>query len=143
MMKSLSTLHRLQNHKLDNESKALTTLETRNAELQRSLDILGQYRREMSRLPTYGSAFALHNRNIMHRQLGDLIDKQNEERLALTLSIAQQKKVVLDAFVARKSSEIILERLRLRQSFETQRQEQKILDELALNQIRLSELDKR
>lgn len=142
-MKSLSTLHRLQSHKLDNESKALTTLETRNVELQRSLDVLGQYRREMSRLPTYGSAFALHNRNIMHRQLGDLIDKQHEEKVALKLSIAQQKKAVLDAFVARKSSEIILERQRVRQSFETQRQEQKILDELALNQVRLAARDKR
>lgn len=137
-MKALSQLHKLQGHKLDSESKALTTLETRRAGLQRSLDTLAQYQREMSRLPAYGSAFDLHNRNIMHRQLGTLIDKQHDEKVALKLSIAQQKRVVLDAFIARKSSEIMLERLRLRQVIEAERQEQKIQDELALNRVRLA-----
>jgi len=137
-MKALRQLHRLQNRKLDTESKTLTVLETRKTELQRSLDALGQYQREMSRLPDYTPAFALHNRSIMHRQLGELIDKQHDEQATLTLSIAQQKKEVLRAFVARKSSEIMLERRQAREAQEAQRREQKALDELAVNRARLA-----
>lgn len=134
-MKALTQLHRLQSRELDKESKELTTLEARKLELRRSLDALGAYQREMSRLPAYGSAFALHNRSIMHRQLGDLIEQQHDEKAALRLSITQQKKEVLDAFVAKKSSEIMLERLRARQALDEARREQKVLDELALNQV--------
>lgn len=134
-MKALRQLHRLQGRALDMESKALIPLETRRAELQRSLDALGVYQREMSRLPAYGSAFALHNRSIMHRQLGDMIEKQHDEQAALRLSISQQKREVLDAFVAKKSSEIMLERLRVRQAFDEARREQKTLDELTINRV--------
>ncbi|MCP2006035.1 hypothetical protein M976_01920 [Buttiauxella ferragutiae ATCC 51602] len=140
-MKALNQLHGIQSRKLDKESRELATLETRRVEAQRSLDALGQYRREMSRLPDYNPAFSLHNRSIMHRQLGDLIDKQHDEQVALKLSIVQQKKEVLNAFVARKSSEIMLERLQARQALEAQRREQNILDELALNRARLVTLD--
>lgn len=135
-MKALNQLQRLQSRALDKESQALTTLEGRRAELQRSLDALGVYQREMSRLPAYGSAFALHNRSIMHRQLGDLIEKQHDEKAALRLSIDQQKREVLDAFVAKKSSEIMLDRLRARQALDEARREQKALDELTINRIR-------
>lgn len=135
-MKALNQLQRLQSRALDKESQALTTLEGRRAELQRSLDALGVYQREMSRLPAYGSAFAMHNRSIMHRQLGDLIEKQHDEKAALRLSIDQQKREVLDAFVAKKSSEIMLDRLRARQALDEARREQKALDELTINRIR-------
>lgn len=132
-MKALSQLHRLRGRVLDKETKALIPLETRKAKLQRSLDALGVYQREMSRLPAYGSAFALHNRSIMHRQLGDMIEKQHDEEAALRLSISQQKRAVLNAFVAKKSGEIMLDRLRIRQAFDQARREQKAVDELTIN----------
>lgn len=134
-MKALSQLHRLRGQMLDKETKALTPLETRKAKLQRSLDALGVYQREMSRLPAYGSAFALHNRSIMHRQLGDMIEKQHDEEAALRLSISQQKRKVLNAFVAKKSGEIMLDRLRIRQAFDEARREQKAVDELTINRV--------
>lgn len=139
-MKTMKQLHRLQSRELDKESQALTALETRRQALQRSLDALGVYQREMSRLPSYGSAFALHNRSIMHRQLGELIEKQHDEKTALGLSITQQKREVLDAFVARKSSEIMLDRMRARQAQDEARREQKTLDELAINRARRTPL---
>ncbi len=134
-MKALSQLHRLRGRVLDKETKALIPLETRKAKLQRSLDALGVYQREMSRLPAYGSAFALHNRSIMHRQLGDMIEKQHDEEAALRLSISQQKRAVLNAFVAKKSGEIMLDRLRIRQAFDQARREQKAVDELTINRV--------
>lgn len=139
-MKALRQLHGIQSRKLDAESKTLSVLETQRTALQHSLDALGQYQREMSRLPDYTPAFALHNRSVMHRQLGELIEKQHDEQATLTLSIAQQKKEVLRAFVARKSSEIMLERRQAREALERQRREQKTLDELAVNRSRLAVL---
>lgn len=135
-MKALHQLHRLQSRKLEEESQELTELELRNRHLQRSLDTLGVYQREMSRVPPVGTAFSLHNRSIMHRQLGDLIEKQHDEKSTLQLSIVQQKKEVMGAFITKKSSEVMLERLRARQAMDDKRREQKVLDELALNQVR-------
>lgn len=116
----------------------LSALEVRRTELKRSLNVLIQYQREMTRLTVYSTAFALHNRSVMHHQLGKLIEEQHSERVALKLTIEQQKQELLRAYVAKKSTEIMLERIKARHSLEMQRHEQKELDELARNQMHLA-----